>query len=62
AKDLTFTTAWAEYTVQFTDLEQYGWGANNVTALDVAQVFGIQFSYGTPTMDLWIDDISFIKK
>jgi hypothetical protein len=62
ATDLAFTTAWAEYTVAFTDLSQYGWGANDATALDAAHVYGIQFSWGTPTMDLWIDDIAFVKK
>jgi hypothetical protein len=62
ARDLTFTAAWAEYTVAFADLNQYGWGANDVTALDAAHVYGIQFSWGTPSMDLWIDDIAFVKK
>jgi hypothetical protein len=62
ATDRTLTTAWAEYTVAFADLTQMGWGANDVTAFDVAHVYGIQFSWGTPSMDLWIDDIAFVKK
>ncbi len=62
AADRTLTNAWAEYTVAYADLNQYGWGANDVTALDAAHVYGIQFSWGTPAMDLWIDDISFVEK
>jgi hypothetical protein len=62
AADRTLSTAWAEYTVAYSDLNQYGWGANDVTALDAAHVYGIQFSWGIPAMDLWIDDISFVKK
>ena len=62
AKDLTFTTAWAEYTIPFSDLNQIGWGLNNVDALDAAHVFNIQFSWGPDPMNLWIDDISFVKK
>ena len=62
AADRTLTTAWAEYTVAYTDLNQYGWGANDVTELDAQHVYGIQFSWGTPAMDLWIDDIAFVKK
>ena len=63
-KDVTFTHAWAEYTVTFApeDLKQDGWGDNKLTALDAAHIFGIQLSWGTAAMDLWLDDIVFEKK
>lgn len=62
AVDRSFTTDWAEYTIAFSDLNQFGWGDNDATALDAAHVYGIQFSWGTQAMDLWIDDIAFVKK
>jgi hypothetical protein len=62
AADRTLTTDWAEYTIAFTDLNQYGWGANDVDALDSAHVYGIDFSWGIASMDLWIDDLAFVKK
>jgi hypothetical protein len=62
ATSVTVTTAWTEFTVPFTMLQQAGWGANGVTALDVAHVFSVRFSWGTPSMDLWVDDIAFVKK
>jgi hypothetical protein len=48
--------------VAFADHNQYGWGANGEPALDANRVYRIQFSWGTPTMDLWIDDIPFVLK
>ncbi|HEY3664554.1 MAG TPA: hypothetical protein VGL19_01095 [Polyangiaceae bacterium] len=62
-KDLPpVTTAWVERTVQFSELGQVGWGDNKVTVLDTAHVFGLQLNWLSPAMDLWIDDISFVKK
>ena len=67
ATDLKFSTAWAEYTVLFTALNQVGWGDNKesgkaVEALDASHVFNVQFNWGTAEMDLWVDDISFVRK
>jgi len=62
AKDLTLTTDWALYTVKFSDLTQQGWGNNGVDALDAAAVYGVYFSWTTAAMDLWIDDLAFVKK
>jgi hypothetical protein len=56
------TTQWVEQTVTFAALSQVGWGENSVTALDAAHVFGIQLNWLSPAMDLWIDDISFVRK
>jgi hypothetical protein len=61
-KDLTFTHDWAEYTVAFPDLNQVGWGDNKVDAVDAAHVFGMQLSWTSATMDLWLDDVAFVKK
>src|SRR5882724_691287 len=52
------TTQWVERTVTFAELGQVGWSNNNVTALDAAHVFAIQFNWTSAAMDLWIDDIS----
>jgi hypothetical protein len=56
------TTTWSERTVTFAQLNQVGWGENKVTDLDAANVFAIQFNWLSAAMDLWIDDISFVKK
>ena len=56
------TSEWVQRTVTFAELEQVGWGDNHTAALDSARVFGIQFSWTSAAMDLWIDDISFVKK
>jgi hypothetical protein len=56
------TTTWSERTVTFAQLDQVGWGDNKVTDLDAAHVFAIQFNWISAAMDLWIDDISFVKK
>jgi hypothetical protein len=56
------TTTWSERTVTFAQLVQVGFGENNVTALDAAYVFAIEFNWLSSAMDLWIDDISFVKK
>lgn len=61
-RDLTLTKAWAEYTINFTGMSQLGWGDNNVTAVDAAKIYAIQISWTSAAMDLWIDDIAFVKK
>ena len=62
ADELKLTSAWAEYTVDFAKLNQIGWGENNVTELDAAHVFALQMDWDITAMDLWIDDIAFVKK
>lgn len=62
ATDVSFNTEWALYTVKFADLNQFGWGANGQDTLDAAHVYEIQLSWATSAMDLWIDDIAFVKK
>lgn len=62
ATSFVFTTEWKEYTAMFVDLSQVGWGNNKVDSLDVKNVYGIELSWITPAMDLWIDDIVFLNK
>ena len=56
------TTQWTQRTVTFAQLNQVGWGENKVTALDAAHVFNIQFNWLSAAMDIWLDDIYFVKK
>ena len=56
------TTTWEERTVSFAALGQPSWADNKVTAVDAAHIYGLQFSWPSAAMDLWIDDISFVKK
>ena len=62
ATTFVFTTSWKEYTAMFVDLSQVGWGNNKVDSLDLKNVYGIEISWTTPAMDLWIDDIVFLNK
>jgi len=62
AADRTLTTDWAEYTVAFSDLNQLGWGMNGNITFDAAQMYAINFSWDTRAMDLWVDDLAFVKK
>ncbi len=55
-------TQWTERTVLLSDLKQAGWGDNKLENLDSSHVFALQFDWLSTTMDLWIDDISFVKK
>jgi hypothetical protein len=66
AMDLTFTTTWQQFTVNYSDLSQAGFGVPAETTLDAAAVYGVQFQVSTTApagqaFDVWIDDIYFIK-
>jgi hypothetical protein len=59
-------TDWALYTCQFSDLVQQGFGLVQ-SALDPTSVYSIQFTLSTKVpkvllVDIWIDDVAFIKK
>jgi hypothetical protein len=55
----TFTTAWAQYTVNFDKLTQLGWG-NSADALDAAALYGLQITAAPKLeVDLWLDQIEF---
>lgn len=61
--DLAMTTDWVKYTVPFTDLSQEGWGTPSVPAFEQTQTIAIHFQLAKGAdFDVWIDDISFIKK
>ena len=61
-RDLTLTKTWVEYSIPFTDMSQLGWGDNKVASVDATAVYSIQISWTSAAMDLWIDDIAFVKK
>ena len=56
-------TDWALYTCQFSALVQQGFGLAQ-SALDPTSVYSIQFTLSTKVLpvDIWIDDVAFIKK
>lgn len=55
---LTLTSDWQHYAVQWSDLQQSGWGTP--AALDASQLRYIQFSFGpNTTFDLWVDELNF---
>jgi len=56
-------TDWALYTCQFSALVQQGFGLKQA-AFDPTSVYSIQFTLSTAVLpvDIWIDDVAFIKK
>src|SRR5262249_15005127 len=61
--DLTLTDEWTEYSIPFKAMtQQPGWGDPRPKAIDVSQLFGVQFAESQPgaTYDVWIDDVQFV--
>jgi len=69
--NLSLTTAWQEFFVDYTQLTQIGFGVPNGSqdggpkALAASQMYGVQFQVSAPAsapaFDVWVDDIQFIK-
>jgi hypothetical protein len=58
-KVYSFNTTWTEYNVLFSDLRSTGWP----TALAQNAIFSVEFGLASKSVfELWIDDISFLKK
>ena len=58
-KVYSFNTTWTEYDVLFSQLKATGWP----TALAQNAIFSIEFGLASRSVfELWIDDISFLKK
>ncbi len=58
-KVYSFNTTWTEYNVLFSQLKGTGWP----TALDLNAIYSIEFGLAAAsTFELWIDDVSFLKK
>jgi hypothetical protein len=58
-KQLTFTTAWAEQSVLFSDLTCSGWPPSLV----LSEIFSVEFGLtANSKFEFWVDDISFLKK
>ena len=58
-KQLTFTTAWQEQSVLFTDLVNASWPPK--LALDA--VFSVEFGLtASAKFEIWVDDVAFLKK
>jgi hypothetical protein len=61
--DLNLTEDWAKYSIPFKAMtQQPGWGDPRPKAIDVSQLFGVQFAESQPgaTFDVWVDDIQFV--
>lgn len=58
--NLELTTAWAQYSLEFADLEQIpGWGLP-ATVLDKSAIYGLEVTAkANVTVDLWLDQIEF---
>lgn len=57
--NMTFTTAWAQYTITFAQMTQLGWG-KSAAAINKAALYGFQVT-AKPKLDvdLWLDQIEF---
>ncbi len=49
----------AKYTIVFAQLSQKGWG-HAESGLDSAHLLGLEVSWGTSSIDLWIDDVTLL--
>ena len=56
-------TSWAAYQCDFAKLHQQGFGLVQLS-LDPTGVYSVQFTWATATLalDVWIDDVAFVKK
>jgi len=58
-KQLTFSAAWQEYSVLFSDLTCAGWPPSLV----LSDVFSVEFGLtANSKFEIWVDDVSFLKK
>jgi hypothetical protein len=58
--DIALTTEWHKYLVVWSLLGQQGWGSPQ-TALDTAQLYGMQLQFGpNQSFDLWVDDVALV--
>ena len=58
--NLTFTSSWAAYKVNFTDLAQQGFGKK--TTFDANEMLSVHFQVGKSVpFDIWINNIYFIQ-
>jgi hypothetical protein len=61
-KDVPLTTSWASYQIRFSDFVQ-GNSGEIFPAVDVAQMYGLEFYFlSGAKFEVWIDDLSFIKR
>jgi hypothetical protein len=55
---VNLTTSWTQVTVNFSQLQQLGWGTP--ATFQASQLYGVEFQFDpNKTFDLWVDDISF---
>lgn len=54
--DLELTTEFTEYVLEFGELAQRDWG-HLEPSLDASQLLGMEVSWGTAAVDLWLDDV-----
>lgn len=59
--DLTLTSDWTKYTVNFADLAQLGWGTA-VAKFEDGLVYAVHFQFAKADFDVYVDDIAFLKK
>jgi len=58
-KQLTFSTAWQEQSVLFSELTCSGWPPK----LELGAIFSVEFGLPSSSQfELWVDDVSFLKK
>ncbi len=58
-KTYSFTTAWVEYQVLFSELRNNGWA----TTFTPNAIFGVELGLSPNSVfELWLDDVSFLKK
>ena len=60
--DLPLTTSWQRHQIRFADFAQTNTG-KIFPAIDLAEMYGLEFYFLTgATFEVWVDDLSFIRK
>lgn len=58
---ITVTSTWTQVPILFSAIYQAGWGVPVEDGFDASQMLGIEWSSGTSNLDVWIDDLAFMR-
>lgn len=57
---ITVTADWQQVKIPFSSLHQGGWGAP-LTGFNATEILGIEWSAGTSSLDIWLDDLALLR-
>ena len=60
ATQVAVTAGWQQVSILFSSLHQGGWGTP-LSAFDPTQMLGIEWSPAISDVDVWVDDVAFLR-